>query len=122
MFKYIKFADLPVTDQERAVAFYTGKLGLRVARDSPYQEDWRWIELELPGAETKILFTRRNDETPNDVPSLIFVTGDVEARYETLKKKGVVFTQAPSQAAWNPEETFALLRDSEGNTILLSSQ
>jgi lactoylglutathione lyase len=38
MFKYVKFAELPVVDQDRAVKFYTEKLGLSLARDSPYQE------------------------------------------------------------------------------------
>src|SRR5215813_5959349 len=39
MFKYIKFKELPVTNQERARQFYTEKLGLRVAQDAPYYED-----------------------------------------------------------------------------------
>lgn len=35
MFKHVKFAGLPVDDQDRAVAFYTEKVGLEVATDAP---------------------------------------------------------------------------------------
>jgi lactoylglutathione lyase len=122
MFKHVKFAELPVTHQERAVQFYTEKLGLRVAQDAPYQEGWRWITLEIPGAATKILFTQRSNEAASDVPSLVLVAADVRTTYTALQQKGVVFTQTPTQAEWNSGETYALLRDSEGNTILIGSE
>ena len=59
---YVRFAELPVVDQDRAVKFYTEKLGFRVAQDRPYQEGWRWITLEIPGAQTKILLTRKAED------------------------------------------------------------
>ncbi|MGH8474237.1 MAG: VOC family protein, partial [Methylococcales bacterium] len=37
MLKYVKFAELPVEDQDRAVSFYTEKVGLKVVQDAPYQ-------------------------------------------------------------------------------------
>jgi lactoylglutathione lyase len=121
MFKYVKFKELPVTDQDRAIKFYTEKVGLRVAQDKPYQEGVRWIELEIPGAQTKILFSPRLDEKPTDTPSLALITDDVRTSYEELRAKGVVFTQEPTVATWNPQEMFALFRDSEGNTVLISA-
>jgi predicted enzyme related to lactoylglutathione lyase len=120
MFHYVKFAELPVSNQERALKFYTEQLGLRVADNFPYQNGWRWISLEIPGATTQLLFTRRSHELATDVPTIILVTDDVTATYEALRKKGIVFTQAPSAASWNPQEHFALLRDSEGNTVMIS--
>ena len=66
MFKYVKFAELPVEDQDRAVNFYTEKVGLKVVQDAPYQDGWRWIELEIPGAETRLVLTKRKD---TDAPS-----------------------------------------------------
>lgn len=119
---YVRFTELPVIDQDRAVAFYTEKLGLRVAQDSPYQEGWRWITLEIPDAQTKILFTRKAGDEGTDAPSLVLTVDDVVRSYEEIKEKGVVFTTAPTQAPWNPEEVFAVLRDSEGNLVMLGSE
>lgn len=121
MLKFVKFADLPVSDQDRALSFYTEKLGLTVAEDSPYQDGWRWIELEIPGARTRIWFDRRANEEASEMPSLILVADDVGATYEELKASGVEFTQPPTAAPWKPGQTYALFRDSENNTILLGS-
>jgi lactoylglutathione lyase len=120
MFRYVKFKELPVVQQERALRFYTEQLGLRVAVDRPYQEGTRWIELEVPGAQTHILFAPQPDEYPADTPGLALLTADVRACYEALRAQGVVFTQAPTVAPWNPQELFALFRDSEGNLVLIS--
>jgi predicted enzyme related to lactoylglutathione lyase len=122
MYKYVKFTELPVANQDRALKFYAEKVGLAVASDNPYQQDWRWIELEIPGARTRILLSRRSDESMTDSPSLLLVTDDVKAAYEELKSKEVEFTQEPMQAPWNPQQTFALFRDSEGNLVMISSE
>jgi catechol 2,3-dioxygenase-like lactoylglutathione lyase family enzyme len=45
MIRGVKFATIPVTDQERALAFYTEKLGFRLITDQPFNETQRWIEL-----------------------------------------------------------------------------
>ena len=58
MIKAVKFVSIPVTDQDRALEFYTGKLGFRVITDSPFDATQRWIELGIPRADTKVvLFT-----------------------------------------------------------------
>jgi predicted enzyme related to lactoylglutathione lyase len=122
MFKHIKFVELAVEDQDRAVRFYTEKAGLRVAQDSPYQEGWRWIELEIPGAQTGILLTKREAGTAAKSPALVMAVEDVAAAHAALAGKGVGFVQEPTEASWNPGETYALFRDSEGNTILIGSE
>jgi len=122
MFKFVKFVELPVADQNRAVSFYTEKLGFKVAQDSPYKEEWRWIELEVPGAETRILLTEQQPGSETDRPRLVLVVEDVDKAYRKLSREGVVFTKEPAQALWNPEEAFALLRDSEKNIIVIGSQ
>lgn len=121
MLRFIKFAELPVSDQQRALRFYTGKLGFRVIQNTPYKENWRWIELALPGAETAILLAPREGAEISDRPILVFAVDDVAITYEELRAKGVQFTQAPTLAPWKSGETFALFRDSEGNTILIGS-
>jgi predicted enzyme related to lactoylglutathione lyase len=120
MFRHVKFAELPVVDQDRAVAFYTGTLGLTLFVDAKYDETWRWIEFQIPGAQTKILLTRREGE-PRAEPAVILVVEDVAKAHIALKDRGVEFTQDPAKAPWSAEETYALFRDSEGNTIMLGS-
>lgn len=121
MLQYIKFTQLPVSNQQRAVRFYTQKLGFRILQNTPYKTGWRWIELGIPGAETAIVLTKRDNDLVNDVPSLVVAVDDVESTYEELRAKGVAAIRPPSPAPWNPEQRFALLRDSEGNTILIGS-
>lgn len=121
MLKCVKFAELPVVDQDRALNFYTEKLGLQVAQDAPYKDDWRWIELAVPGAQTRILLTQQTGEVKSDMPRLVFIADDVEATYRKLSARGVVFTKEPSKAPWNPGQTFAQLRDSEGNGVVIST-
>src|SRR5690606_19157255 len=101
--------------------FYTEKLVFQVATNRPYQEGWRWVTLEIPGAQTQILLSpKTGDETPN-VPKLVLTVDDVYRHYEDMKNKGVTFTQGPTPASWNPSEVFALFRDSEGNLVMLGS-
>lgn len=119
---YVRFAELPVADQDRAIAFYTENLGFRVVQDTPYEEDgWRWVILEIPGAQTKILLSRRPNTEEGDVPSLVLTVDDVHRWYEELKAKGVSFKTGPSRAMWNDAEVYAVLRDSEGNLVMLGS-
>lgn len=121
MLKFVKFAELPVIDQDRALSFYTEKLGLRVVQDSPYKEGWRWIELAIPGAETRILLTAQQGEMKSDTPRLVIISDDVDAAYRKLSANGVVFTKEPTTAPWNSGQRFAQLRDSEGNGIVIST-
>ena len=43
---------VPVSDQERAIAFYVDALGLEERADVPFGDGNRWIEVAPPGAET----------------------------------------------------------------------
>jgi lactoylglutathione lyase len=121
MLKYIKFVELPVVDQDRAVNFYTEKLCLKVAQDEPYKDGWRWIELALPGAQTHILLTEQKSPPDPDTPQLVIITDDVEATFRKLSARGVEFTKPPANAPWNPGQMFAQLKDSEGNAIMIST-
>jgi len=48
MIRGIKFACVPTRDRDRALKFYTEKLGFRVMTDQPFGAQ-RWIELGIPG-------------------------------------------------------------------------
>ena len=57
MIRRVKFVGIPVSNQDRALAFYRDVLGFKVATDQPMGTQ-RWIELKVPGAETcVVLFT-----------------------------------------------------------------
>ncbi|MER8719935.1 glyoxalase [Mesorhizobium sp. M0999] len=87
---HIQFAELPVFDQDRAKAFYTGHLACQVSADQLMGDTgWRWIELTFPGAVTNLHFVKRPDDTPGTEPVLVLVDGDVEATVAGLKARGV---------------------------------
>ncbi len=120
MIKAIKFTSVPVTDQDRALEFYTKKLGLRVVTDSPFDGAQRWIELAIPRAETKlVLFTAPGqDKLIGGLMNVTFSADDVVATARELKARGVEFVQEPRKADWG---TSAIFKDPDGNQFVLST-
>ena len=121
MFTHINFQSIPVSDQDRALAFYRDKLGLKVHTDAPYEGQTRWIFIEIPGARTKIQFGSRSNDQPSTMPDLCLVTDDVDSACEALKSRGVPILQGPEDAPWDPNTRFAMIRDSENNLILIQT-
>jgi predicted enzyme related to lactoylglutathione lyase len=120
MIRGIKFVDIPVTDQDVALRFYTESLGMKVTTDQPFNQKQRWIELMIPGAESGIaLFTPPGHEKRiGEFQSISFWCDDVFATAEALKKKGVVFTKEPATESWG---SAAIFKDPDGNQFVLSS-
>jgi len=122
MIKGIKFVNIPVADQQRALTFYTEKLGFGVATDQPMgPAGQRWIELKIPGAETRVsLFTPpgHEDRIGTFVPLSLWAD-DVAATYETLRARGVQFLAPPKKEPWG---TSVIFEDSEGNRLHLGSR
>ena len=56
MIKRVKFIGLTVKDFDKALDFYTNKLGFKVFTDQPAGPG-RWIELQIPGADTKVVLS-----------------------------------------------------------------
>lgn len=121
MISHIKFINLPVQDQDRALIFYTEKLGFTVLTDQPFDKKQRWIELRIPKAETHlVLFTPEGQaERVGGFFNAVFHCDDIDATYEEMKSKGVEFVKPPAKQHWG---SFALFKDSEGNQIGLSSK
>jgi predicted enzyme related to lactoylglutathione lyase len=121
MIKALKFAGIPVRDQDRSLAFYVQKLGFQVATDQPYDGGQRWIELRIPGAETRlVLFTPEGHESRiGTFTSLSFLADDVAATYRELVARGVEFLGQPQAAEWGSS---AMFKDPDGNTFVLSSK
>jgi predicted enzyme related to lactoylglutathione lyase len=122
MIKGIKFVNIPVADQPRALAFYTSVLGFTIATDQAMGPDGqRWIELRIPGAETLVsLFTpdELRDRVGSFVPLSLW-SDDVVGTYETLKARGVEFLAPPKVEPWG---TSVIFRDSEGNRLHIGSR
>lgn len=120
MIKAVKFATVPVTDQDRALEFYTKKLGFRVLTDHPIHGDQRWIELGIPRAETRlVLFAAPGQERLiGRLMNITFSADDVEATTRELKARGVEFVQEPRKADWG---TSAIFKDPDGNQFVLAT-
>ena len=120
MIRGMKFASIPVTDQDRAIAFYTEKLGFRLLTDQPFDSQQRWIELGIPGAETRIVLFRFDKGLQPGAPmNVTFWSDDVESTARDLKSKGVEFLMDPQKAAWGIAARF---QDPDGNSFVLSSK
>ena len=121
MIKGVKLISIPVADQQRALSFYTEKLGFLIHTDKPFNDKQRWIELSIPGGETMIaLFTPdgHEDRIGGFYPAT-FQCANTQKTYDELHARGVEFTGPPRKEPWG---TFAMFRDSEGNQFVLSSR
>jgi catechol 2,3-dioxygenase-like lactoylglutathione lyase family enzyme len=58
MIRAIKFVSIPVRDQERALSFYTEKLGFQILTDQPLDAKQRWIERESRAARPRWFCSR----------------------------------------------------------------
>ncbi|HEX2079707.1 MAG TPA: VOC family protein [Longimicrobium sp.] len=121
MIKAVKFVAAYVNDQDRALAFYTQKLGFTVATDQPMGPDARWIELRIPGAETALVVVKpmMPEHHVGGFMNMAFVADDVQKTYEELSARGVEFTQPPRTESWG---TGAVFKDPDGNLFALSSK
>jgi predicted enzyme related to lactoylglutathione lyase len=121
MIRQLKFVSIPTRDQDAALAFWTEKMGFRVATDQPMGPGRRWIELTIPGAQTGVvLFTPDGQE--DRIGTFFngsFACDDVEYSYKLLSGRGVTFIEKPAKQPWG---TFAKFTDPDGNIFVLSSQ
>jgi catechol 2,3-dioxygenase-like lactoylglutathione lyase family enzyme len=74
---------VPVSDQERALEFYVGKLGFEKRLDGPFGEGGRWIEVAPPGAATTIALVLAGGS------EVSLATRDAEADHAELLARGV---------------------------------
>ncbi len=118
-------------DQDEALEFYVGKLGLEVHTDADLGF-MRWLTINVPGdPEHEILLEvpgppAHDPETAAQVKELvakgalgaaaIFRTDDCRKTYEELSAKGVTFLQEPAERPYGVE---AVMRDVSGNWLVL---
>ena len=119
MITHVKFVSIPSRDQERALAFWTGKIGFTLMTDQPFDEKQRWIELSIGDSVTRfVLFTAEGQE--ERIGSLFngaLACDDLDATYRQLGERGVEFVQPPQKTPWGG---FAIFKDPDGNQFVLS--
>ena len=126
---------VPVSDQERALAFYLDTLGFEKRADFTYgAEGLRWVEVAPPGATNTIALVPPGEgESPGgDEARCAFATEDIEADHASLgargvdvdpeiareggRRSGLVSTEA---GVSDPVPAQFFFRDSEGNRFLI---
>ena len=121
MIKGIKFVSIPVSDQDRALAFYTDKLGFKILTDKPFDGKQRWNELSIPGADTGVvLFTAdAHKDRIGTFSGISFHCQDLQKTYDELVAQGVEFAGPPKKEPWG---SFVIVRDPDGNQFVLSAR
>ncbi|HUI78163.1 MAG TPA: VOC family protein [Bryobacteraceae bacterium] len=120
MIRGVKFVSIPVTDQDRALAFYTEVLGFRLVTDQPFNDQQRWLELGIPGADTRVVLFRFGEKLqPGGMLNITLWADDVEATAKELKARGVEFIMEPKRMHYG---TTSVFKDIDGNHLVLSSK
>ncbi len=129
MFKAITITVVHVLDQDEALDFYVGKLGF-IVKDDVDMGFMRWLTVALPAEPERQLLLEvpgppaLSAEVATQVRDLvtkgalgvaaILTTDDCQNTYETLKGRGVEFTQEPTIQPYGVDCAF---RDPFGNHI-----
>jgi lactoylglutathione lyase len=111
---------IPVTDQERALNFYVGTLGLEKRLDVPMGGGQRWIEVAPAGAATTLALVAEHEGTPAGVETGIRLTaGSADALHASLLAGGV---DAGELLRWPGVPPMFAFRDPDGNGLEIVEQ
>jgi len=113
-----------VTDQAKALSFYTEKLGFVKKEDVPLGKH-RWLTLVSPDEQGGTELLLEPDEHPaakdyqkrifaEGIPATMFGVANIHEEYKQLLEKGVEFTMTPTKMG---AVTIAVLDDTCGNLI-----
>jgi lactoylglutathione lyase len=106
---------VPVSDQDRALEFYTGTLGLSLRMDVPMDGDSRWIEVAADGAPTSIALIPAKESAPAGVETGIrLTTASADAFHAHLVTAGA---DADDVLRWAAVPPMFAFRDQDGNGL-----
>ncbi len=113
-----------VEDQDRAKAFYTETLGMECRADNELWPgaDSRWLAVAPLGAQTQIILYKFDDNwehyrsTFKQSQSLTLQCENIDETYRIYSERGVEFLGQPETQFWG---RFVMMKDSEGNTLIL---
>jgi catechol 2,3-dioxygenase-like lactoylglutathione lyase family enzyme len=118
MIEGVQIVPVPVSDQDRAKAFYTDTLGFELRTENTFAEGMRWIEVVPKGSATSLsLVIWFEAMPPGSLQGLVFAVDDVRATYDELLARGVSFDFAPRKM---PGGLQAVFRDPDGNGFLIA--
>lgn len=120
----IKLNSILVDDQQKALEFYTDKLGFIKKQDIPMGE-YRWLSVVSPDAPDgpELVLeptafppaqTYQEELHKAGVPQTALAVADVQAEYEKLSERGVRFTAGPTDVGTT---VIAVFEDTCGNLI-----
>jgi catechol 2,3-dioxygenase-like lactoylglutathione lyase family enzyme len=108
----LELVAIPVSDVDRAKAFYTEKLGFDADHDHRISDDLRFVQLTPPGSACSIaLGTGITDAPPGSVRGMQIVVDDIHAAREELLHRGADVSEVQDF----PWGSFVFLRDPDGN-------
>ena len=120
MINCVKLVTISVSNQDRALAFYTEKLGFKLVMDTAENDNRRWLELQTPMGNTHVVLSKAiaQASTAEAQAAIVFGSDDLEKTYFELKVKGVQFKHPPKKQTWGSYTEFS---DPDGNVFVLAS-
>jgi lactoylglutathione lyase len=111
---------VPVTDQDKALEFYTGLLGLSTRMDVPMGGGSRWIEVVPESAPTSIALIRAKESAPAGVETGVrLTTTDADAFHARLEAAGADVDEV---LRWPGVPPMFAFRDQDGNGLEIIEQ
>jgi catechol 2,3-dioxygenase-like lactoylglutathione lyase family enzyme len=108
----IELVAIPVTDVDRAKAFYVDQVGFNADHDYQVNEGLRFVQLTPPGSACSIVMgTGITDMPPGSQRGVQMVVADAAAAREQLLSRGVV----ASEVDVKPWGSFVTFSDPDGN-------
>jgi catechol 2,3-dioxygenase-like lactoylglutathione lyase family enzyme len=105
-----------VSDVDRAITFYTEKIGFNLDHDHQVNEQLRFVQLTPPGSACSIAIgTGLTEMVPGSIKGLQMVVPDAQAAREELLGRGAEVSEVDVQ----PWGSFVYFSDPDGNTWAL---
>jgi len=112
----LELVPVPVSDVDRAKAFYTEQVGFNADHDHQVHERLRFVQLTPPGSACSIAIGDGVTEmAPGSVKGLQMVVADIEAAHDELAARGVPVSEIEDL----PWGSFVFFSDPDGNTWAL---
>jgi predicted enzyme related to lactoylglutathione lyase len=103
---------IPVSDVDRAKAFYTEKAGFNADHDHTVSDEIRFVQLTPPGSACSIALGKGIvDAPPGSVQGMQMVVDDINAAREELAGRGVEVSEV-KEFPWG---SFVFFSDPDGN-------
>lgn len=108
----LELVGIPVSDVDRAKAFYTEKVGFHADHDHRVSEGLRFVQLTPPGSACSIVIGEGViDAPPGSVQGMQMVVADINAARAQLVERGVEVGEV-QQFPWG---SFVFFSDPDGN-------